>query len=43
MIIIGENIHVIAGAVNRAVKERDPRVIQDLAKVRLMPEPIIWT
>ena len=32
MIIIGENIHVIAGAVNRAVKERDPRVIQDLAK-----------
>jgi len=32
MIIIGENIHVIAAAVNRAVKERDPRVIQDLAK-----------
>lgn len=32
MIIIGENIHVIAGAVNRAIKERDPKVIQDLAK-----------
>ena len=32
MIIIGENIHVIAAAVNRAIKERDPKVIQDLAK-----------
>ncbi len=31
MIIIGENIHIIAKAVNQAVKSRDPKVIQDLA------------
>ncbi len=32
MIIIGENIHVIAGAVNQAIKERDSKPIQDLVK-----------
>jgi len=31
MILIGESIHVIAKAVNDAVKERNPKVIQDLA------------
>ena len=34
MIIIGENIHVIAGAVSAAVRERDAKVIQDLAKAQ---------
>lgn len=32
MIIIGENIHVIARAVSTAIRERDAKVIQDLAK-----------
>lgn len=32
MIIIGENIHVIAEAVNQAIKARDSKPIQDLAK-----------
>jgi cobalamin-dependent methionine synthase I len=32
MVIIGENIHVIAQAISTAIKERDARVIQDLAK-----------
>jgi cobalamin-dependent methionine synthase I len=32
MVIIGENIHVIAQAVSTAIKERDARVIQDLVK-----------
>jgi len=32
MIIIGENIHVIAGAVNQAIKVRDSNPIQDLAR-----------
>lgn len=31
MILIGESIHVIAKTVNDAVKERNPKVIQDLA------------
>jgi 5-methyltetrahydrofolate corrinoid/iron sulfur protein methyltransferase len=31
MILIGESIHVIAKAVNDAVKEKNPKVIQDLA------------
>ncbi|MBW2039633.1 MAG: dihydropteroate synthase [Deltaproteobacteria bacterium] len=31
MILIGESIHVIARDVNEAVKERNPKVIQDLA------------
>jgi len=34
MVIIGENIHVIASAVSRAVRERDAKVIQDLAKAQ---------
>jgi cobalamin-dependent methionine synthase I len=34
MVIIGENIHVIAKAVSTAIKERDARVIQDLAKAQ---------
>ena len=34
MIIIGESIHVIAKAVNEAIKARDPKVIQDLAKTQ---------
>ena len=34
MIIIGENIHVIAKAVSTAIRERDAKVIQDLAKAR---------
>jgi len=32
MVIIGENIHVIAGVVNQAIKARDSKPIQDLAK-----------
>jgi cobalamin-dependent methionine synthase I len=31
MVVIGENIHIIAKAVNDAVKARNPRPIQDLA------------
>ncbi len=31
MIIIGENIHIISGEISKAVKERDAKVIQDLA------------
>jgi cobalamin-dependent methionine synthase I len=34
MVIIGENIHVIAKAVSTAIKERDAKVIQDLAKAQ---------
>jgi 5-methyltetrahydrofolate corrinoid/iron sulfur protein methyltransferase len=34
MIIIGENIHVIARAVSTAIRERDAKVIQDLAKAQ---------
>jgi len=34
MIIIGESIHVIAKAVNDAIKARDAKVIQDLARVQ---------
>ncbi|MBE9515333.1 MAG: dihydropteroate synthase, partial [Chloroflexi bacterium] len=34
MVIIGENIHVIAQAVSTAIRERDARVIQDLAKAQ---------
>ena len=34
MVIIGENIHVIAEAVSTAIRERDARVIQDLAKAQ---------
>ena len=34
MVIIGENIHVIAQAVSIAIRERDARVIQDLAKAQ---------
>ena len=34
MVIIGENIHVIAQAVSTAIKERDARVIQNLAKAQ---------
>jgi cobalamin-dependent methionine synthase I len=32
MVIIGEDIHVIAKAVSTAIRERDAKVIQDLAK-----------
>jgi len=32
VIVIGENIHVIAGAVNQAIKVRDSNTIQDLAR-----------
>jgi len=35
MIIIGENIHVIARAVSTAIKERDAKVIQDLARAQV--------
>ena len=35
MIIIGENIHVIARAVSVAIRERDTKVIQDLAKAQI--------
>jgi 5-methyltetrahydrofolate corrinoid/iron sulfur protein methyltransferase len=31
MILIGESIHIISQAVSDAVKERIPKVIQDLA------------
>lgn len=34
MVIIGENIHVIAKAVSTAIRERDARVIRDLAKAQ---------
>ncbi|MCJ7669627.1 MAG: dihydropteroate synthase [Dehalococcoidia bacterium] len=34
MVIIGENIHVIAQAVSTAVREKDAKVIQDLAKAQ---------
>ena len=34
MVIIGENIHVIAKAVSVAIRERDATVIQDLAKAQ---------
>jgi len=34
MIIIGESIHVIARAVNDAIKARDAKVIQDLARLQ---------
>ena len=34
MVLIGENIHIIAQFVNNAVKERDTKVIQDLAKAQ---------
>jgi cobalamin-dependent methionine synthase I len=34
MVIIGENIHVIAKAVSTAVRERDANVIRDLAKAQ---------
>lgn len=32
MLLIGESIHVISKAVNEAVRDRNPEVIQDLAK-----------
>jgi 5-methyltetrahydrofolate corrinoid/iron sulfur protein methyltransferase len=34
MVIIGEDIHVIAQAVSTAIRERDAKVIQDLAKAQ---------
>lgn len=34
MVIIGENIHVIAQAVSTAIRERNARVIQDLTKAQ---------
>jgi len=34
MVIIGENIHVIAQAVSTAIRERDAKVLQDLAKAQ---------
>ncbi|MDH4269583.1 MAG: dihydropteroate synthase [Dehalococcoidia bacterium] len=34
MVIIGENIHVIAKAVSTAIRERDAKVIRDLAKAQ---------
>ena len=34
MVIIGENIHVIAQAVSTAIREKDAKVIQDLAKAQ---------
>jgi cobalamin-dependent methionine synthase I len=34
MIIIGENIHVIAQAISTAVTNRDAKVIQDLVKAQ---------
>jgi 5-methyltetrahydrofolate corrinoid/iron sulfur protein methyltransferase len=34
MILIGESIHIISKDVNDAVKERNPKVIQDLAKTQ---------
>jgi len=35
MIIIGENIHVIARAVSTAIKERDAKIIQGLARAQV--------
>jgi len=35
MVIIGENIHVIARAVSTAIKERDAKVIQDLTRAQV--------
>lgn len=32
MILIGENIHIIAGPVSRSIRQRDPEVIQELAR-----------
>ena len=34
MILIGESIHIISDVINNAVKNRDPKVIQDLAKAQ---------
>lgn len=34
MVIIGENIHVIASAISGAIRDRDAKVIQDLAKAQ---------
>jgi len=34
MVIIGESIHIISQEINDAVKERNPKVIQDLAKAQ---------
>lgn len=34
MVIIGENIHVIARAVSTAIREKDAKVIQDLARAQ---------
>src|SRR4030042_2448843 len=34
MVLIGESIHIISRDVNDAVKNRDPKVIQDLAKAQ---------
>lgn len=34
MVIIGENIHIIAKAVSAAIRERNSKVIQDLAKAQ---------
>src|SRR4030065_254843 len=34
MVLIGESIHIISKDVNKAVKERDPKLIQDLAKAQ---------
>jgi 5-methyltetrahydrofolate corrinoid/iron sulfur protein methyltransferase len=34
MVIIGEDLHVIAQAVSTAIRERDAKVIQDLAKAQ---------
>ena len=34
MISIGESIHVISSQVSNAIKERDPKPIQDLAKAQ---------
>jgi len=31
MVLIGENIHIIARAVSEAIRERNKRVIEDLA------------
>lgn len=38
MVIIGENIHVIAGVVNQAIKVRDSKPIQDLAKSQVQAD-----
>lgn len=34
MIVIGENIHIISRVVNDAIKSRDPKPIQDLARAQ---------